>query len=111
MNGQEPSRRRAVQLTPEALNNLKCALSEKWHLEERPGKLTREARAEILGISIATAERVLTGKGVDRPTLTLAFRNVGLSWHESYCEFVTKHAPVENGSTKTHSTEDRSRRP
>jgi len=35
---------------------------------------------------MATSERILKGQGVDRPTLTIAFKNVGLDWDDSYCE-------------------------
>lgn len=65
---------------------LNSALAATWHAMDRGGKLTREARAEIFGVSLVTSERLLRREGVDRPSLSLAFRNVGLVWDESYCE-------------------------
>ena len=86
------SRKRAVQLTPEAIESLKDALLIKWQGDRRLGKLTRETRAEILGLSVATADRVLSGKGADRSTLILAFRSVDLPWDDDYCAVVQKEA-------------------
>lgn len=80
------SRSRAVRLTTAGLEVLRRTLVEVWARESNGRKLTRERRAELLGVSIATAERVLSGKGVDRATLLLAFKSLGLAWDEAYCE-------------------------
>ncbi len=86
MSNQRRSRKRAVRLIPAALQRLKIALHERWRKERGNGKLTRETRAELLGVSVATSERILAGEGVDRPTLTLVFKSLGLDWDDSYCE-------------------------
>ena len=88
------TRKRAVRLTPEALEQLNAALAATWHAMDRGGKLTRETRAEIFGVSLVTSERLLRREGVDRPSLSLAFRNVGLVWDESYCEPLAAEEPV-----------------
>ncbi len=90
MGNAGPHRKRAVRLTPEALILLNRGLVEKWQDDRQPGKLTREARAEYLGVSVATSERILAGKGVDRSTLSHAFRCLGLAWDESCCEPLVK---------------------
>ncbi|MCW5941825.1 MAG: hypothetical protein KIS66_06320 [Fimbriimonadaceae bacterium] len=49
------------------------------------GRLTRELRAALLGVSVPTANRILAGKGVDRATLVHAFSELGLPWKDEYC--------------------------
>ena len=80
------TRRRAVRLTPEALDALQTALFRAWSDAGEGSKLTRERKAELLGVSIVTAERVLHGKGVDRTTLVFVFKNLGLPWEDSNCQ-------------------------
>lgn len=77
------SRQRAVQLSPDALARLKSALTSKWQSEAGTRRLTRDLRAELLGLSVVTSERLLRGERVDRATLVLAFRNVALELLES----------------------------
>lgn len=88
------TRRRAVRLRQEALDELKTALTETWNASPTAGKFTREEKASLLGVSRATAERILKREGVDRPSLALAFKNVGLSWDDSYCERPIDSDPV-----------------
>jgi len=38
----------------------------------------------MLGLSIGTAERILRGEGVDRPSLLIAFQTIGLQWKEEF---------------------------
>lgn len=71
------------------------ALNQAWAAEPRRGKLTREERARLLGLSVVTARRVLEGQPVDRPTLTVAFKSLGLTWDDSFCEFVVSTEPEE----------------
>jgi tetratricopeptide (TPR) repeat protein len=80
-------RRRAVVLTGEALDRLRAALEESWKQDQHGRKLTREGRARRLGLSVVTADRILAGKPVDRASLALAFRSLGLHWEESLCRF------------------------
>ncbi|MBI5708383.1 MAG: tetratricopeptide repeat protein [Armatimonadetes bacterium] len=93
MGGQKQTRRRAVRLTVEALERMNHALVGVWDRDEREGKLTQEVRAELMGISLASANRVAARQGVDRATLILAFRSLGLVWSDSYCEFVERPDP------------------
>lgn len=92
-------RRRAVCLKPGAIELVQQAIYQKWLESGSEGKLTRETRGEILGLSVATTERMLSGKGVDRPTLTLAFGRLGLAWDDAYLvgeeevSFVVKPEP------------------
>jgi len=89
MSSQGPvtrSRRRAVRLTPEAAALLQRGVYEAWTKAGGKGKLTREAKAEMLGLSVSTSERVLACGGVDRSTVTLAFAKAGLPWHEGHLD-------------------------
>lgn len=88
-------RKRAVRLTPEALAALQAALAQRWQDDARDGRLTRETRAELMGVSVTTAGRILSGGGVDRATLALAFKTVGLPWSDSCCEHATEEGDVE----------------
>lgn len=69
-------------MKPEAIYLLNQALSDRWRLESKAGKLTREVRAELLGVSVVTMERLLSGGGVDRTTVRHAFNSLGLSWSD-----------------------------
>jgi len=85
---QPPSvkRNRAVRLNSEVLKSLNEAIQEKW-LELATGeRLTRDRKADLLGVSAVTAQRILENKGVDRTTLCLAFNSLGLTWDDSLCE-------------------------
>ncbi|RYG21429.1 tetratricopeptide repeat protein, partial [bacterium] len=86
-------RKRAVRLTPEALESLRAALTERWR-SQSSGRLTREARAELLGVSIATAEKIIANRGVDRTTLEVAFNSLGLEWNDAFCEYASAAAEV-----------------
>ncbi len=85
MSGVKKARSRAVPLTPEALEILNKALTQKWQSIAKGQRLTREEKASLLGVSLATSERVLKGKPVDRPTLTHVFKSVGVAWDDSFC--------------------------
>ena len=91
MSASKRSRNRAVKLTPEALEKLTAAVTRRWNESAASGRLTREARAEMLGVSVATAARIMAGEGVDRATLSHAFKMLRLPWDESYCEPVDRH--------------------
>jgi len=86
MSERKPVRKRAVKLTPEGLELLRAGLARVWEADPRRTKLTREARADIFGVSLATADRILKQEGVDRPTLTFVFKRLGLTWDDRYCE-------------------------
>ncbi len=79
-------RKRAVHLTPEALGALRKALAERWQENARTGRLTHEARAEMMGVSVATAKNILSGAGADRSSFALVFKNLGLAWNDDFCE-------------------------
>lgn len=87
MSGERQTRRRAVKLRSDALVLLTQRLSEAWAQNPGHGKLTREEKARLLGVSLGTSERILKNKGVDRPSLTIAFKSLGLKWDDAYCEF------------------------
>ena len=86
MNAPSKPRKRAVRLTPEALGALRKALAERWQRDVPTGRLTHEARAEMMGVSVATAKNVLSGAGADRSSFALAFKNLGLAWDDGCCE-------------------------
>lgn len=76
-------RKRAVCLTAQALDDLQRALSTRWQEDQRAGKLTREAQAELMGVSVATAKNMLSGAGADRASFALAFKRLGLAWSDA----------------------------
>lgn len=78
------SRNRAVRLTPEAVVRLESAVLSSWQEKSQGRKLTREARAELLGgMSPSTIEKIFKAEGVDRSTLSTAFLSVGLELADS----------------------------
>lgn len=87
VDGKEIRRRpRAVQLTDSALGRLKSKIQE-VHQSQRPGgRLTREARAELMGVSPVTADRILGRKGNDRNVLIDVFLKLELDWTDEDCE-------------------------
>lgn len=103
-NQRQRVRRRAVRLGPDALARLQRALAAKWEAEFPERRLTRELRAELLGLSLATSERLLRGEGVDRATLVIAFRACGLTLQEAdYQTEAAKAAPAEHPATPAES--------
>lgn len=86
------SRKRAVRLKPDALGTLHKTMEERWLADANVGRPTWEYRAELLGSSVATARRALSNGGADRSTFELAFKRLGLVWHDDFCEFV-QHQP------------------
>lgn len=82
---QKNRRKRPVALNQDARKMLEAALLERYSQEGSSLRLTRETRAEYLGLSVVTVNRILNGKGVDRATLVHAFKSVGLPWSDSYC--------------------------
>ncbi|RYG73002.1 hypothetical protein EON77_12250, partial [bacterium] len=69
-------------LTPEGLSLVQDTLLERWQSGASSGKWTRETRAGLLGLSVATSEKILSGGAADRGTLALAFKNLGIDWDE-----------------------------
>lgn len=86
MEGPQTKRRqRAVQLTDSALELLRARLQEE-RAKSPNGRLTREARADLMGVSVATAERILSRSGNDRTVLIDAFAALSLPWNDEYCQ-------------------------
>lgn len=66
--------------------------------EGRSGvRVTREQRAQLLGLSVVTCNRLFKGEGVDRQSLKVAFECMGLTWDDDYCEYV-RPAPSDSPS-------------
>ncbi len=92
MSGQ--TRRRGVRLKPEALKELSERLDGMVdrHVAAHPdARPNRELEAEIIGLSVRTVGKILRGEPVDKNTLCVAFRHVGLRWDESFCELPADH--------------------
>ena len=85
MSQEKKTRTRAVALTEEGSRCLKQKLDEIWAGSPTVTKLTREVRADLLGLSVVTSDRVMKGEAVDRNSLRIAFKSVGLTWHDSFC--------------------------
>lgn len=88
--GQKKSRNRGVRLSSDATELIGQRLLDKWMSNHHDAKLTREARAEYMGLSLATSDRVLNGDVVDRATILLVFKNLGLPWNEEYISSKTE---------------------
>lgn len=73
------SRKRAVHLSEDARERLRAALLDKLRAEAPDRRLTRELKAEWLGLSTVTVERILRGERVDRATLEVAFSRLGVA--------------------------------
>lgn len=66
-------RARAVRLSPEGIAILDDHLETRWRAEFPAERLTRPLRAELLGVSVRTADRLLSGSPVDRSSVATAF--------------------------------------
>lgn len=77
-------RRRGVPLSPDAIQLLIDSATTKWQREKRGKKLTRASIAELLGLSLATTERIVSGTPVDRASLQIAFNSLDIPWREEY---------------------------
>jgi len=85
MSQAKDRRHRAVRLTDPGLEILKARLAEEWE-RKGDGKITRASRAELLAVSVGTADRILSQGGNDRAVLVLVFARLGIPWEDRYCE-------------------------
>ncbi len=90
-------RKRAVRLTDKGLDVLTEALCVACEASSSEKRLTREERARLLDVSVVTAQRILSGQGVDRGSLKAAFDSLGVPWKESYCEYGHQPAVADLG--------------
>ncbi len=86
MQNQEKPKSRSVRLSREQLEQLSQAIHEKWSQENHAGKLTQEVQADLLGIAVPTLKRMRAGEPVDRTTVSMAFKRVGLTWSNPVSE-------------------------
>lgn len=93
--GSSRTRRRAVRLTEEGVALLARAIAEQWEKGGCHERLTWKARAEMLGLSHGTTDRILSRQGVDRSSLLIAFKNVGLDWDDAFCESARAGEPAQ----------------
>ncbi len=80
------ARQRGVRLTATALSELSLALEDRWRESGATVKLTRQTRADMLGVSLPTLDRILARKSVDRSSLVHAFASLGIRWDDTFCE-------------------------
>lgn len=98
-NGDDSSsktRRRAVCLTDEGLTLLKQALLRCWERDRGSRRMTRKIRADMLGVSEPTGSKIMSGQGVDRSSLLIAFGNLGLEWSDDYCVHVRTNGAIDH---------------
>lgn len=102
----ESRRSRSVSLGQAGIERLVTAV-EAEHRRTSPGqRLTREGKAAILGgLSAATADKLLQGKTVDRATVELAFRSVGIRLTDGDLTD-DPETIVENGQSQGPETDD-----
>lgn len=101
------SRRRAVRLTDKGLAIIQEALQK----EAAGRKLTREDRARILDVSVVTAHRIVTGRGVDRTSLLIAFKKLNLEWRECFCEYARPEQEVQHAIVSPTPTKSQAGKP
>lgn len=111
MDNRRSVRNRAVRLTPEGLELLKAGMVRAWESDPNRSKLTREARADILGVSLGTADRIMKQQGVDRSTLSLTFKKLGLTWDDRFCELVSRGKGEPEEPSADHSSATLTRTP
>lgn|GEM_PF-2505801 len=80
----DQKRKRSIVLTPEAQELIRIQVAKVWQENGDGRKFTREVQAEILGVSVATATRMLSGSGIDRASAQIACRNINLEWNAAY---------------------------
>lgn len=81
-------RLRAVRLTDDAVGILERRLFELWKERGHKGDLTRTGRAKLLGISVATCNKIFTQQGNDRAILVEVFNKAQIPWQDQYCMLV-----------------------
>lgn len=79
-----PKRTRSVRLSAEAVRSLEGLLELRRQADHPNEKLTRPLKAEILGVSVRTADRLLNGEPVDRSSIVFAFSRLGSEVDPSY---------------------------
>jgi len=89
-------RTRAVRLSPEGIAVLENHLEARWKAEYPEERLTRPLRAELLGISVRTADRLLSGGPVDRSSVTTAFARTGCTQVSDYLIEQESFSETEN---------------
>lgn len=89
------ARTRTERLRPEAVTHIENALNHRWAEQNPTRRLTQWARAELLGLSIPTADKLLRGEPVDRNTLKDALSKVGIPWDESLVVVETTVTPAK----------------
>ncbi len=60
------------------------------------GRFTRMQRAELLGVSMVTAARILARSGNDKSVLIDAFRALGITWRDEFCELIPFEADAKS---------------
>ncbi len=73
-------------LTPQALQLLVNATDEAWEKANGTKRMSLQKQAELLGSTKPTIKKVFNHVGVDKTTLILAFKSVGLDWSDDYCQ-------------------------
>ena len=82
-------RNRGVRLNDHGLNVVQATLRQQWAQEAAHTKLTRERKAQLMGLSIATSDKVLKGDLVDRATLLLVFNSLNIEWKDEYLSLIS----------------------
>gem|GEM_PF-4112570 len=90
----DEKKQRGVWLKPEALERLGLQMESLFAARQQNGRscgrLTREVRAEMLGLSVRTSDKILNRQPVDRSSLQAAFISLRLPWDDAYIEQPTQ---------------------
>ncbi len=96
-------RARAVRLSPEGIAVLDDHLETRWRAEFPDERLTRPLRAELLGVSVRTADRLLSGSPVDRSSVATAFARTAC---ELLPEYLIEQDPTAAGNSELGMDDD-----
>lgn len=107
---EKQSRQRAVRLTPEAAELLNAKLVEVWTARHPGKRLTRDERAELMGVSPLTSDRILNGERVDKSSILLAFGKLELEFDERHWNHTREVAADGQGSIGQPSPVDAGKR-
>lgn len=86
------TRQRAVQLKPQAAELLNRRAAEVWYSQNPGIRLTREKKADLMGVSVLTLDRILNGGKIDKSSLDIAFGSLQLELSEGYWYRVSSEA-------------------
>lgn len=97
-------RKRGICLTKHAADQLWIQAEQRWLEQNEHRRPSREGIAEMLGLSIATMEKLVACAPVDRATAIIAFRAVGMEWTEELVDSGEAPKPLTESAPSSSKT-------